>query len=191
VHLSEHEVLEAFAEPRCPVCALARKAARGYLAGVIEGGINDPALRDDWRRRGGLCGRHWREARDLEAPAFPLAILTQDLLAAELEHPHARVRCPACEVQAAAEGRYLESLRSLPLEAVRAALERGRGFVCLRHLRDLPEGELAGLLRARLRGILDDLEAFQRKYDHRHTHEPMGPEGDAWLRAIRALGGEV
>ena len=101
------------------------------------------------------------------------------------------MRCPACEVQTAAEGRYLESLRSLPLEAVRAALERGRGFVCLRHLRDLPEGELAGLLRTRLRQILDDLEAFQRKYDHRHTHEPMGPEGDAWLRAIRALGGEV
>lgn len=80
---------------------------------MIDGGINDPEVRADWRGRGGLCGRHWRA---------------------------------------------------------------------------LPKGELAALLRGWLEQILADLEVFQRKYDYRHTHEPMGPEGDAWLRA---LGGEV
>ncbi len=191
MHLSEHELLEALAEPCCPVCKLAHEAARSYLAGVIEGGVNDPAVRADWRRRGGLCSRHWRDARELEAPAFPLAILSEDLLAAELEHPHERVRCPACEVEAEAERRYLASLQALPLAELQGALEAGRGFVCLRHWRALPAGERSALLRGRLEEILRGLAEFQRKYDYRHVDEPMGPEGDAWLRAVRALGGEV
>jgi len=191
VHLSEFELLEALKEPYCPVCSLARKAARSYLAGVIEGGVNDPELRADWRRRGGLCPRHWREARELDAPAFPLAIVTEDLLRTALEEGWREPRCPACVVEAEAERRYLQSLQRLSPVQVREALAEGRGFVCLRHRRQLPEGELTAILDERLRLLVDDLAEFQRKYDYRHADEPMGPEADAWLRAIRALGGEV
>ncbi len=191
MHLSEYELLEALAEPYCPVCSLARKAARSYLAGVVEGGVNDPAVRDDWRRRGGLCPRHWREARNLEAPAFPLAIVAEDILRSELSGPRGNPDCPACQVEREAEERYLQTLQKLPLDRVRQALAGGRGFVCLRHRRRLPAGDLAALLDERLKQILSDLSEFQKKYDYRHAAEPMGPEADAWLRAIRALGGEV
>ena len=191
MHLSEYELIEALRQPFCPICELSRRAARNYLAGVIEGGVNDPAVREDWRRRGGLCPRHWRTARELESPAFSLAIISEDLLRSRLQGSFAEPDCPACAVEREAEERYLDSLRNLPLEKVREALEGGRGFVCIRHRSRIPAGGLSRLLDRRLEQILEDLAEFQRKYDYRYTNEPMGPEGDAWLRAIRALGGDV
>ena len=191
MHLSEYELLEALREPYCPICSLARRSARSYLAGVVEGGVNDPAVRADWRRRGGLCSRHWRDARELESPAFSLAIVAEDLLRFQIKEHGKAPDCPACAVERDAEERYLQSLLQLPMEQVRRALAGGRGFVCLRHRRRIPEGELASILDERLELILRDLAEFQRKYDYRFADEPMGPEGDSWLRAIRALGGDV
>ena len=191
MHLSEYELLEALREPFCPVCSLARQAARSYLAGVIGGGVNDPTVREDWRRRGGLCPRHWRDARELESPAFSLAIIAEDLLGSRMNDSAEAPDCPACAVERDAEERYLQSLRQLPLEQVRRVLTEGHGFVCVRHRRRKPEGELASILDERLELILRDLAEFQRKYDYRFTDEPMGSEGDSWLRAIRALGGDV
>ncbi len=191
MHLSGHEVLEALEAPHCPVCRLSRLAARAYLAGVIEGGINDAALRAEWRQRGGLCARHWREARDLEAPAFPLAILSEDLLADGLARGVKPPRCPACEIETEAEARYFHALLALPLADLERALAEGRGFLCLRHWARLPQGPLRQRFRERLEGILEDLAEFQRKYDYRHSDEPMGEARDAWLRAVRALGGAV
>ena len=131
MHLSEHEVLEALAEPVCAVCDLAARAGRAYLAGVIEGGINDP------------------------------------------------------------ETRYLAAIEALPEPRLFAALAAGKGFLCLNHLARLPEGKKKARFRARLEEILADLEVFQRKHDYRFAKEPMGRERDAWLRAVRALGGAV
>lgn len=192
MHLSEYEVLEAFQEPYCVVDRLAKKAARAYLAGIVEGGVNDPGVREALRRSGGFCSRHWRIARELEAPALPLAILAEDLLRAGLASERPRpARCPACEVERRAEERYLQALAAIPKPRLEEALEAGPGFVCLAHWRRLPEGPIKALLRRRLEAILRDLEAFQRAFDYRYADRPMGRERDAWLRGIRALGGEV
>jgi hypothetical protein len=192
MHLSEHEVLEVLREPVCAVCQLTARAGRAYLAGVIEGGINDPETRADWRRRGGLCPHHWVVARGLEAPALPLAILSEDLLEEGLKgHLPRPPRCPACAVEARAEARYLAAIVALPEPRLFAALEAGKGFLCLDHLARLPEGPKQARFRARLKEILADLKTFQRKYDYRFAKEPMGRERDAWLRAVRALGGAV
>jgi hypothetical protein len=63
--------------------------------------------------------------------------------------------------------------------------------VCVEHAATLPAGPGRALLTARLEALLADLDTFLRRSDHRFTHEPMGEVGDAWLRAIRAVGGDV
>ncbi|MBW6454748.1 MAG: hypothetical protein K0A98_02595, partial [Trueperaceae bacterium] len=101
------------------------------------------------------------------------------------------VRCPACEIERVAERRYLHALQRTPVADLEGALAGGRGFVCVAHVATLPEGPGRALLTARLEALLVDLDTFLRRSDHRFTHEPMGDAGDAWLRAIRAVGGDV
>lgn len=192
MHSAEHELVDALAAPACALCGLTAGAGRAYLRGVLADGVNDVRLRDDWRRRGGLCARHWRDWRSLESPALSTSILARDLLAAALAAPSPDApRCRACELEAVADGRYLSTLRRLPEAALAAALEAGRGFVCLRHLGSLPAGRRRDLLTARLESILDDLDTFVRLSHHRSAGEPKGASGDAWLSALRAFGGDV
>jgi len=189
---SEFDVLEALKKPVCAVCHLSDESAVSYLKGVISDGVNAPPVRDDWRRRGGLCPRHWRAFRWLENPTLPAAIFSEDLLESYLEGGvPAASACPACEVEARAATRFLVTLRRVDAARVAEELRTGRGFLCLKHLAELPENDLATLFRNRLRGIIEELREFQRKHDYRFAGEGVGPERDSWLRAIRALGGEV
>jgi hypothetical protein len=204
------------------VCLASAQAARIYLRGVLGDGVNDVDVRTDWRRRGGLCPRHWRVWRSLEAPALSSAVLLRDLLEHEMDQrlgggapaPNRRqgflrslggsarsretsnderrvVRCRACEIERTAERRYLHALQRVKTKDLEEALARGRGFVCVAHVATLPEGGGREMLTARLEALLVDLDTFLRRSDHRFTHEPMGEAGDAWLRAIRAVGGDV
>jgi len=188
-------------------------ASRAYLRGVLGDGVNDVQLRADWRRRGGLCPRHWRVWRSLESPALSSTVLLRDLLGSAIEGappaaargpwpgPRRRpvgadpeagaARCPACGLEAQAERRYLDALARLPPAKLEGALAGGRGFACVRHLAALPDGPVRARLGARLSDLVADLDTFLRLSDHRHAGEPMGAAGDAWLRAIRALGGDV
>jgi hypothetical protein len=176
---------------------------------VLGDGVNDVDLRHDWRARRGLCAQHWRVWRGLEAPALSSSVLLRDLLDTELQRdapaPRRRwwrrhaapvadvptVRCPACELEATAQARYLDALTRLPADRLAEALAHGRGFVCLQHLHGLPPGQVREQLIDRLAGLVEELDTFIRRSDHRFAHEPMGSAGDAWLRAIRAFGGDV
>jgi len=205
------------------VCLAAAQAARTYLRGVLGDGVNDVDVRADWRRRRGLCPRHWRVWRSLEAPALSSAVLLRDLLEHEMGRRlggaaapapvgrhgllrvlggpvrprsssvdgHGAVRCRACEIERTAERRYLHALQRVRADDLEGALEQGKGFVCVEHTAKLPEGAGRALLTDRLEALLADLDTFLRRSDHRFTHEPMGEVGDAWLRAIRAVGGDV
>ena len=193
MHSSEHELVDALGAPACAVCTLAAGTARAHLKGVLQEGVNDVRLRDDWRRRGGICARHWRVWRGLDSPSLSSSILARDLLGHALESgaTMGEVRCRACEVEEKATLRYLDVLGRLPPARLASALEGGRGFACLRHLGALRPGPRRDLLRDRLAAVVDDLDTFVRLSDHRFAGEPKGDSGDAWLRAIRALGGEV
>jgi hypothetical protein len=109
------------------------------------------------------------------------------------ENPEAAeaVRCSACELERKAERRYLHALQRVPLGDLEGVLAAGRGFVCVAHVDALPDGPMRALLTVRLEALLADIDIFLRRSDHRFTHEPMGEAGDAWLRAIRAVGGDV
>lgn len=192
LHGTEHELLETLSAPVCAVCERARGASGHYLAGVLREGVNDVAVRREWRRRGGLCARHWGVFRKLESPPLPAAILSEDLLEARLTATDRQpVDCPACEIERDAERRYLAALGGIEASRVGAALAGGAGFVCVRHLELLPGNEVRGLLEERLRRLLAEVREFRRRQDYRFAAEPVGDERDSWLRAIRALGGDV
>lgn len=204
-----HVLLHALQEPQCAVCSLAADAARQYLRGVLGDGVNDVDVRADWRSRGGLCGKHWRVWRSLETPALSSTVLLRDLLAHRMNggaaapapgwlkarrqpNTHDQVTaCPACERERAASERYRSALARIDAAQLQAALDAGRGFVCVRDLHALPQCAARDLFEARLQRLLDDLDVYLRRSDHRFAHEPMADAGDAWLRAMRALGGDV
>ncbi|GEM87249.1 hypothetical protein [Meiothermus granaticius] len=194
MHTTEFELLETLSQPVCPVCTLARREARTYLVGVFEDGINDPAVRDDWRARGGLCARHWREVREFDSVLLPATILLRDLLGSYLDHPSPVWKmpdCPACKREAEAEVRHFKALLGIPEATMLKALEDGPGFLCLRHLVQMPPGTLRNRFESRLISFLPELDELERKQDYRFSKEPLGNEKDSWLRAMRALGGEV
>jgi hypothetical protein len=109
-----------------------------------------------------------------------------------------RGSCLACRHQLLVEESYLGTLwRYLDDAALAAALRASPGL-CLPHLRQALQAapdeaalrrlieiqiECLGRLRAELRELT-------RKFDHRFNHETVGPEGDAWLRAINQVSGK-
>ncbi len=169
-----------------------RPAGRQYLREVLGDGVNDVQVRAAWRRDGALCAAHWRVWRDLESPPLPTAILLHDLLGAHLDAPPVRPACPACAVATDEAKRTLRALARLRAAALDAALAGdARGFLCLEHLAALPHGVARERFTERLHALRAELAEAMRKADYRFANEPAGTEVDAWLRAIRAYGGDV
>ena len=190
--MPDDELLEVLRRPVCAACERAAHAGRQYLRGVLGDGVNDVQVRAAWRRDGALCAAHWRVWRALESPPLPTAILLYDLLGAHLEAPPARPACPACAIATAEAKRTLRALARLRPASLDAALAgEARGFLCLEHLAALPQGATRDRFTARLRALREELAEAIRKADYRYANEPAGPEADAWLRAIRAYGGDA
>lgn len=109
--------------------------------------------------------------------------------------PH--LPCPACRQRDETASRALEILEEHHADPeLVAALKAGSGF-CLPHVRQA----LASLNRAASDLLLShqreawqhlraDLAELIRKNDYRFRDEGFGAEGDAWLRAVRAVTGE-
>ena len=190
--MPDDELLEVLRRPACAACERSARAGRQYLRGVLGDGVNDVQVRAVWRRDGALCPAHWRVWRALESPPLPTAILLYDLLGAHLDAPPARPACPACAVATKEAQRTLRALARLRPAALDAALGgEARGFLCLEHLAALPKGAARDRFTERLRALREELAEAIRKADYRFSAEPAGPDADAWLRAIRAYGGDV
>jgi hypothetical protein len=115
-------------------------------------------------------------------------------LAQELSTPQV---CPACRIGAESERNNLELLLvHIEDPEFQQGYANGEGL-CLVHLIGVLElaetpGEVQSLIdpqTARYRIMLHELDEFIRKRDHRFRHEPMGDEGDVWLRAMNAIVG--
>ena len=105
--------------------------------------------------------------------------------------------CPACQIGAVSEHNNLElMLVHIEDAEFQQGYASGEGL-CLAHL--LGVLELAGTPEqvhslidpqvARYHIMLHELDEFIRKRDHRFRLEPMGDEGDVWLRAMNAIVG--
>ncbi|NLV73568.1 MAG: hypothetical protein GXY52_02615 [Chloroflexi bacterium] len=116
------------------------------------------------------------------------------LAADSLRHDQA---CPACLIGREAEVNYTSlMLAHIEDPEFHAAYAAGEG-ICLPHLiavleRAGTEEEVRAIVGpqvVRYRHMLSELDEFIRKRDHRFRHEPMGEEGDVWLRAMNAVVG--
>jgi len=74
-----YDLRDALAEPGCPVCRLASRAAERYLDGLLWESVNDPGLRHRVRASLGFCHEHgWGLVRP--GASLGVAILMHDVL---------------------------------------------------------------------------------------------------------------
>ncbi len=210
------EILEALRAPAdgCVLCRLEERWLRDWLDGLLYEKVTDRSLRARLREAGGFCPRH---ARRLTAfrDGLGVAILYGDQLQEAgrlLERAGAArkagpapgwERCPACLAQvrkrthlSQAVAAVLETLPALGGAGLAAAFTPYPRF-CLPHLlATLPRigpaalrRETARLAAAAVIRLEAELDEYRRKADHRSAGEPMGPERDAWLRAVRLMAG--
>jgi hypothetical protein len=135
-----------------------------------------------------------------------ISILWQDILSLDIgdgsdrpagESRRHRPSCPACEVAAAAEKRYLETLlEHMDAGGLREDYEASGGL-CLPHLRTALKQSTGTVRRfllasesGKLGRLCGELREIIRKNDYRFREEPWGSEKDAWIRATRKLAGE-
>jgi hypothetical protein len=161
-HAGEHDLIEAFGQPGCPVCRLATEAVDAYLTSVCYEQVNDLDLREQLRTAGGFCRAHAERFIKQRLGQLAAAIVYRDVLNTARKRiagggggagpglgrsklaalfggmarrdSRAIPPCPGCEAEHEAEGRYLGVLRKrLTDPAVRAKYLAGDGL-CLPHI---------------------------------------------------------
>jgi hypothetical protein len=203
--MTYHDLSEALARAGCAVCRLVAIATDRYLRSLLHESVNDPGVRERLRASHGFCSEHsWQLQR--RGDPLGISILWRDLLTQALESSNGpwtekgrgrSAMCPACEVAAEAEQRYLETLvEHLASGSLRREYDASPGL-CLPHLRKAlrqgPAGARAFLLgseAAKLSRLSQELAEVIRKHDYRFRDEPWGAERDAWIRATSKLAGE-
>jgi hypothetical protein len=161
--LAYGQLLEACAQPGCPVCRCLRAAGVRHLRTLLAEHVTDPATRGRLEASWGFCATHAVAVAELPETGLGVAIVYQGLLARALgclaeaspdaaepggrgwrgllgrrARPRRRAparRCPVCADLPAAEARYVDALvTGLARPELAAALARSGG-VCLPHLR--------------------------------------------------------
>jgi hypothetical protein len=216
-HAGEHDLIEAFGQPGCPVCRLATEAVDAYLTSVCYEQVNDLDLREQLRSAGGFCRVHAERFVKQRLGQLASAIVYRDVLntarkrlaagngsggrsklAALFGGAKSRPTsppCPGCEVEAEAEGRYLATLRNRLLDPkVRERYQAGDGL-CLPHIDQALQADddgaraLAGAAIEMLGTIVAELDEYIRKHDYRFQTAVWDGGEDTPERAVeRAVG---
>ena len=216
-HAGEHDLIEAFGQPGCPVCRLATEAVDAYLTSVCYEQVNDLDLREQLRSAGGFCRVHAERFVKQRLGQLASAIVYRDVLntarkrlaagngsggrsklAALFGGGKSRPTappCPGCEVEAEAEGRYLATLRNRLLDPkVRERYQAGDGL-CLPHIDQALQADddgaraLAAAAVEMLGTIVAELDEYIRKHDYRFQTSVWDGGEDTPERAVeRAVG---
>jgi hypothetical protein len=219
-HAGEHDLIEAFGQPGCPVCRLATEAVDAYLTSVCYEQVNDLDLREQLRSAGGFCRAHAERFIKQRLGQLAAAIVYRDVLntarkriAAGGDGPgrsmlaalfggrgrrdaRAVPPCPGCDVEAEAEERYLAALRNRLREpSVRAKYEAGDGL-CLPHIDQALQADddgaraLAEAAVSMLGTIVADLDEYIRKHDYRFSTPVWDGGEDTPERAVQRAVGQ-
>lgn len=73
--LSYYDLVEAFSQPGCAICALLLRDADRYLDGLLYEFALDPQVQDAFRARRGLCGEHAQQITTYFGGSLGVAIL--------------------------------------------------------------------------------------------------------------------
>src|SRR6187549_588281 len=79
-HAGEHDLIEAFGQPGCPVCRLSTEAVDAYLTSVCYEQVNDLDLREQLRSAGGFCRVHAERFLRQRLGQLAAAIVYRDVL---------------------------------------------------------------------------------------------------------------
>ncbi len=209
------ELLDALRAGGCAICRLQRQTSDSYLHALIYEGVTDPPLRDELRNARGLCHRHaWRQAHR-HGSALGLAIIYHDVVntltriledqassrrinrGALIKRLGPSAECPACRLERIALPRSIKTLLGYLEDPDIQAGYQSSGGLCLAHLRaviglanDAQTRTIATWQLTAYRELKDELGEFIRKNDHRFKGEPIGAEGDSWLRAVARIAGD-
>jgi len=158
-HAGEHDLVEAFGQPGCPVCRLSTESVDAYLTAVCYEQVNDLDLREQLRSAGGFCRAHAERFLRQRLGQLAAAIVYRDVLSTARKRIAASLgqrarsklsalfggrairratdsgpRCPGCEAEEDADRRYLGLLCDrLPDPTVLERYRAGDGL-CLPHL---------------------------------------------------------
>jgi len=217
-HAGEHDLIEAFGQPGCPVCRLSSEAVDAYLTSVCYEQVNDLDLREQLRTAGGFCRAHAERFIKQRLGQLAAAIVYRDVLntarkrlaagngfvgrsklAALFGGGRARPQnpppCPGCEAETEAEGRYLTALRNRMVDpTIREKYTAGDGL-CLPHIDQALQADddgaraLAGAAVEMLGSIVADLDEYIKKHDYRfQTSVWNGGENTPERAVERAVG---
>jgi hypothetical protein len=156
-------LIEACAQPGCPVCRCLEAESRRYLDALLYEHVTDPDSRRAIRLSWGFCNWHTWMLPEIASSAFGAAIICEDLVTRVLRQTHRlrrgsqlrrwltalrgrrrrptlvegwalRTPCPACTDAAPTEARYLDTMVTFADdEALRVAYARSDGL-CLPHV---------------------------------------------------------
>jgi hypothetical protein len=212
------DLLEACAEPGCPVCRLSLKLVRHYIDTILYEYVNDPGVRDEIRRSRGYCNAHAWWMVEVHGAGLGIAIIQGDIVQTVIELTETlsngrnarqsaqellqrlqpKAECPVCAHRRAMEDITLNMLLQHISDEKLATALAGSAGLCLPHFSralELVENaetlkQLIALQRLTLTELRDELAEFIRKNDYRFRDEGFGKEGDSWRRAIGIVSGE-
>ena len=209
-HLAFYRLVEACAEPECPVCSLSRRRVEQYFDGLLYEKVNDRELRERFRSAGGFCNPHSFQFVGYH-DALAASILYRDLLLAWLQEPCAVPAqasngvlpdCPVCREKAKSEEGYLALLGDFLEDAqLKQALLSCDGF-CLPHFSALECRQRRGrnplpawlmdMQRRRIESIAADLAACvdSSNFSLGSKRPPLGRDTEvAWKKAVHKTAG--
>lgn len=214
-HLPYFAVLEALREsPECPLCALESACVSRYFRNLLYERVNDPGGRTDLARSRGFCRPHAHRLLEY-AGALGISILYGDQVRAFLEFLERLAKggraprlgefptwqshdgCPACRLQTNTRDRHISVLlEGLAEPEMHRSFQESAGLCVPHFLRVVERAKdvetrhfIIQVVREKFVKLLADLSEFQRKQDWQFAHEPVGPEGDSWVRAVRMIVG--
>ncbi|GBD93182.1 hypothetical protein BMS3Abin05_00765 [bacterium BMS3Abin05] len=185
---------EACKSHQCPVCLLLGKREKRYIDSIFYENVNDPGLRNKFRRAGGLCKSHTKLFLEI-GDMLGLTIIAKDLLLQFIENPKAAAgaaECPLCLDYRESERRMIRAFaRDLTIEEFWKALDKSVGL-CREHFRAILEilssktlqTRLIAFEKEKLQTQLVHLNSFIRKNDYRFQEEKITAEESRAIRLV-------
>ena len=205
------DLVEATRRPGCPVCLRVAEETRRSIESFLYESVNDPGLRDQIRRDGGLCHRHTWQLVGF-ADALGCAILFRDVLAASTERldcarpgwfskrPAVSPRpCLFCRLADRSLAGVIYTLAAHVEDPELAPGWAGPAVLCVPHLRQVcghiehagVRQRLLVLHRRKYAGLCDEIGQLIAKQSYDHRPGEIGAEKDSWVRAAAALVGHA
>lgn len=199
--------IEILQVDRCPLCFVVRAYIYEHLKSLLDECVTDPSTRDKLFHSKGFCRRHaWQGVHQRQS--LGMAVIYGSLLEKGLKELSFKPRlwkskkaapCLLCESEKTRENSVVREFAHCWTESekLRAAFFE-KGILCLPHLektldRKMPSPRKKSLQEAgekALKRLTKDLTEFLEKQDYHRSHESVGQEWDAWIRAVRMISGE-